>query len=312
MRKLLSIVALLATLFSTSGIARAQPTVTPDPQGAEGLLVDLERIVSVEETVGWFVDRVALQSLHPTLMQSVCRASEGARVGALIRIEDDARAAGDPPLLFARAGNSIDAATRRALHVHRQATALRNAMAAAPADCPFWAAPALGFKGRQTDRDRFTLSIETGGMIQVRQTQGDWTYGGGGVIRLLPGYGFGGRVTLLGGLEFGGGAMLKSGGGPTEFVVNYFPALPVVLRIHDGMWHYDLETAAVTLVQADDHRTSYGVRAGAGIGVSALRTRSFLPWAGIAIAYEHDFEGVRPRADFFRAGLRVGAMWDPF
>jgi hypothetical protein len=149
-------------------------------------------------------------------------------------------------------------------------------------------------------------------MIQVRQTQGDWTYGGGGVIRLLPSYGFGGRVTLLGGFEFGGGAMLKSGGGPTEFVVNYFPALPVVLRLHDGMWHYDLETAAVTLVQADDHRTSYGVRAGAAIGVSALRTRSFLPWAGVAIAYEHDFAGVRPRAEFFRAGLRVGAMWDPF
>jgi hypothetical protein len=73
-----------------------------------------------------------------------------------------------------------------------------------------------------------------------------------------------------------------------------------------------MEVAAVSLFQADDFRMSYGARAGLGIGVSALRTRSFLPWAGAAIAYEHYWANAdRPAAEFFRAGLRVGVVWDP-
>ncbi len=104
----------------------------------------------------------------------------------------------------------------------------------------------------------------------------------------------------------------KYGGEPTELVINYFPALPVVLRFHDVSWHYDAEIAPVSWFQADDGDFSYGVRLGGGIGVAALRTRGFLPWAGLAIGYEHYFEsGGRPEAHFIRGGLRVGFMLDP-
>lgn len=38
-----------------------------------------------------------------------------------------------------------------------------------------------------------------------------------------------------------------------------------------------------------------------------------IPWAGAVVAYEHYFEsGGRAPADFVRAGLRVGAVFDPF
>jgi hypothetical protein len=148
--------------------------------------------------------------------------------------------------------------------------------------------------------------------VQLRQTADTWTFGGGGYGRLLPGYGFDGHVSVLAGAEFGGGAMLRPDTSPTELVINYFPAIPVLVRFHDGGWHYDIETAPVGLFQADDSSLSLGARIGGAIGIKALRTRGVLPWAGLAIAYEHYFpSGGRERAHFLRGGLRVGLMWDP-
>jgi hypothetical protein len=191
---------------------------------------------------------------------------------------------------------------------------LEMASSGADKDCPFWVEPRRGYDGRQTDRNRFTLSLETGGLLQIRQTAGSFTYGGGGVARILPGYGFG-HVSVLAGIEFAGGAMLRQREGESGFVVNYFPAIPALVRVHPSRarnWHFDFEAAAVSLFQADDGRFSYGGRAGFAVGLSALRTRFIIPWAGAAIAYEHYFPGGgRAAADFVRAGLRIGFVWDP-
>ena len=98
----------------------------------------------------------------------------------------------------------------------------------------------------------------------------------------------------------------------SQFIINYFPAIPVVLRVHHRTWHYDLELAAVGLFQADNTRLSYGLRAGGGLGFSAFRRHNFLPWAGIAASYEHYFAGGgRSAAEFIRSDLRVGFVWDP-
>jgi hypothetical protein len=169
-----------------------------------------------------------------------------------------------------------------------------------------------GFRGLQSDRKRLTLSVETSGNVQLRQTAGEWTIGGGGIGRLLPGYGLDGRYSLFAGVEFGGGAMIRPGTSASQFVINYFPAIPIVLRTRGLTWHYDLETAPVALFQADDTRVSYGFRLGGAFGFGALRRRNVLPWAGLAIAYEHYFPGGgRARAHFIRGGLRVGLPWYP-
>lgn len=311
--------ATLATVALTSAFASADelplpPVVVapplPDVRGREGLLADVRRIVEAEGATGWFLDRTHLEAMKPALLQSVCRASPGARAGALAEVEAERTRAGDPAAAFERAGRKWDDAATRAARVDREARALAGGLAGA-GECPYWITPELGYDGRQTDRDRPTLNVETGGMLQLRRTAGTWTYGGGGVIRALGGWGFGGRFTLLVGPEFAGGAMLKPGPAPSQFVVNYFPAVPIIARFHDGGWHYDLEVAPVALFQAEDFAWSYGGRIGAGVGVSALRTRYFIPWAGIAAAYEHYVEsGGRPAADFFRAGLRVGVILD--
>lgn len=308
-----SLVAIAVLLASSSASAENAPVASyeaDDERGAAGLRADLERIVSAEEGGGWFVDRTHIDAMYPALIQSVCRATPSARGLALAQIGALAARTGDPRALFVSDG-AMTSRVERALHIAHVRAALEAAVAGAEKDCPFWALPVAGFDGRQTDRNRWTLSLESGGLLQLRRTNGAFTYGGAGTARILPGYGFG-RVSILAGFEFAGGAMLKPGDGASTFVVNYFPSIPIVVRFHDVTWHYDFEVAGVSLFQADDAHVSYGVRFGFGLGLHVLRTRSFLPWAGAAIAYEHYFEsGGRPVADFVRAGFRVGFQWDP-
>jgi hypothetical protein len=307
------VAGLLGLVLDT--VAHAQPAPATPPaiaDAVDGLVADVERIVSAQESGSWFVDESAYRDMYEDLMESVCRATPAARQAARAELLRRSQAVGDPRALYFSAGRRRTSAVDDALIQERQLTALDHALKGVERDCPFWVDPDPEFVGRQTDRDRFTLSVETGGMAQIRQTAGTWTLGGGGVARILPGYGFGGDISVLAGIEFGGGAMLRPNTEPTEFVINYFPAIPLLLRVHDVAWHYDFELAPVALFQADEGELSFGGRVGFATGVFALRIRGVLPWAGAAIAYEHYVpSGDRPRAHFIRGGLRVGVVWDP-
>jgi hypothetical protein len=301
-------VGLITGLIAASA-QRAQATELTDD--AAGLLSDIERIVAAQQTAGWFVEKEALDAIDEAVMESLCRTPPAARQLALDELERRHALTGDARALYRAAGETMTSAVNDALFVERQLAALRSGIQRVD-ECPFWVRPSPEFQGLQTDRNRFTLSLETGGNAQIRQTEGAWTLGGGGLGRLLAGYGFEGRFTALAGIEFGGGAMLEPHTNPTQFVINYFPAIPIVFRIHDVAWHYDVEAAPVALFQADNGAFSFGVRGGLGAGVSALRTRGVIPWAGVALAYEHYVpSGGRSRAHFIRGGLRVGIVWDP-
>jgi hypothetical protein len=307
-------------VLALAGSARAaEAPVPPSPAGSEalddnvdGLLTDLRRIVDAEEAVGWFVDDAAFGEIRAAVMESVCRAPPDARAVALRRLTDAAQRYGDPKRLYEREGRRLTPCVEDALDAHRLAEALRRAVARTDEDCPFWVEPDPHFAGRQTIRDRALLTLETGGVGQLRYTDGDFAIGAGGALRLLGGYGFGRRLTVLAGVEFGGGAMLKPNSEPTAFVVNYFPALPLLIRLHRLALHYDIEVAPVAVFQADDGDLSYGVRGAFSIGISALRTRGIIPWAGAGVATEYYFEsGGRPEALLIRGGLRIGVLWDP-
>lgn len=301
-------VALVGALCSGAPLARADDA--PDHRGAAGLLADTRRVVRAEESSGWLADSVHYPAIYPHLLQSVCRATEGARALALRDSAEASRRAGDPRTLYLAAKRWTTEA-KDAAHAERAANALALAVHGAAAECPYWITPERGFDGRQSDLRRFTGNVESGGLLQVRRTAGTWTYGGGGLIRLLAGYGLSPRVSVLLGGEFAGGAMLRPTVRPSSFVVNYFPAIPALLRFWDDSMHYDLEVAPVFLFQADDGRFSHGARLGFSFGVSALKGRHVIPWAGAAFAVEHYFaSGGRPDAQFFRGGLRVGLIWD--
>ncbi|HEX9622042.1 MAG TPA: hypothetical protein VF989_17975 [Polyangiaceae bacterium] len=291
--------------------ARAEPG-SESRASAAALVMDLRRIVDSETSVGWFVDAAAFESVHADVMESVCRATPEARRLAEAWLAAEAHLNGDARKLYTAAGNRVTDRVERALTSARLLGAMRIASRRAASDCPFWVEPSAAFRGRQLIRDHAVLALETGGVAQLRYTEKTVTLGAGGAARLLAGYGFGGRVTLLGGIEFGGGAMLRPNTEPTEFVVNYFPALPLLVRLHRLAWHYDVEVAPVAVFQADDGDFSYGLRGGFTVGVSALRTRGILPWAGVGTTAEYYFaSGGREPAAFVRAGLRVGALWDP-
>ena len=300
--------ALVTSLIVSSSVARAEEP--PDVRGAKGVLADARRIVKSEEAAGWVADSTHYLAIYPQLLQSVCRATPSARALALADSADESRKAGDPRALYLAKKRWTPAATEAA-HKDRTANAVALAVHAATAECPYWIEPERGFDGRQSDLRRVTGNLESGGLLQVRKTAGTWTYGGGGLIRLLAGYGINPRLSVLAGGEFAGGAMIRPNVSPSSFVVNYFPAVPVLLRFWDDSMHYDLEVAPVFLFQADDGRFSEGARLGFSFGVSGLKGRHVIPWAGAAFAYEHYFEsGGRPAATFFRGGLRVGVIWD--
>lgn len=304
-RRLVRALSLVAGTCAFSTLVRAEQSAA-----TEALLEDLERIIAAESS-SWFLDAQKHTEILPDVLDSVCRVGPETRQAALGVLEQRLRRAGTPEILYERDGER-SSAVDRALEVQRQLDALTVASERAALDCPFWVEVDPEFSGRQTNRDKLTLNLETGGILQLRQTEGRWTYGGGGYGRFLLGQGFGGHLTLLGGAELGGGAMLRPGTRPTEFLVNFFPALPVVFRVREVSWHYEIEAAAVGLFQAEDISLSYGARIGAGIGLSALRVRNLIPWAGLAIAYEQYFpSGGRERAHFIRGGLRVGFPWDP-
>ena len=100
--------------------------------------------------------------------------------------------------------------------------------------------------------------------------------------------------------------------GTTDFVLNYFPAIPISVHFRSVNWIYSVETGAVSLFQGEAPGINFGVRAGFGVGYMALRNRYFTPWAGISLWQELYFgNDDRPGAGFLRGGLRVGVIYDP-
>ena len=279
-----------------------------DPRGADGLRADLERIITTEEAAGWFLDRTHYESMHPSVLQSTCRATPAARELLSDRLASERAVAGDPRALYEAAGKKVTSAVERSLHLERLHTALLRAMVE---PCPFWIRSEKGYDGRQTDRNRLTLNAETGGLLALRYTANRFTVGFGPSFRVLLGLGFD-HVTILAGPELSGAAMLRDDSGTSDFIVNYFPAIPVVVRIRYVNWIYSVETGVVSLFQGGEPGINLGLRAGFGVGFMALRNRFFTPWAGISVYQEHYFANeYRPAAEYFRGGLRVGIIYDP-
>lgn len=291
-------------------LLRALPCKADDAEGAFSLLEDVRRVVAAEEVDDWFTDREAMRSIEEHLLPSLCRASLDARAQALRELMQEHAALGDPRALFSAQGE-LTPEVRRARTAERRLQALQQSLDR-QAECPFWIRPAPGFHGLQSDRKRLTFSAESGGDVQFRYTQRHLTFGAGGGGRLLVGWGFDGKYTLLFGPELGGSALLRPNSNASELVINYFPALPALLRVRQLTWHYDLELAPVALFEADNTRISYGARVGVCFAFTALRRHNVLPWAGLALGYEYYFPGGgREAIQFVRSGLRIGLPWDP-
>ena len=272
------------------------------------LIADVERVVVAHEEAGWFIDDQEYASIVPTLLESACRVTPPARRAALERLASQADT--DPERLYRRQGE-MTADVEAALRARRSWEAFRRTLERTD-ECPFFVLPTEDFQGRQTERNKWIVHLEGGGVAEAVRMAGRLAVGGGGNGRLLLGRGFGDSISVLAGGEIGGGAVLRRPDDSDQFSLKYLAAMPIVLRLHELNWLYDVEIAPLAMLQGDDLGLQWGARLGGLVGLSALRARDFLPWVGVALAVDQYFEGDGlPSAQVLRGGIRVGIRWLP-
>ncbi|WP_437837635.1 hypothetical protein [Sorangium sp. So ce1153] len=319
-----ALAAILIAAAATAAGAAPPPALpegsTPRDLAVVGLLVDLEKMIEVQQSLGWTIDRYELDEIMSPALMSVCSATPETRAAALAALDSKIIALGGPvEEAFQRRGGDLDAveellfATRvRALldEAMRRAGDTRDTRGAST-ECPFWLRPSPAFRGRETDAYRSTLNVEGGGIAVLEGAAGRVLPGAGGSGRLLLGHGLDERWTFLAGGEFGGTAQFEQTETKTRFPISFTVALPMVLRYHARTWHYEGELASLAYFTQDDLRVSPGLRVGGLVGVSALRVRGVMPWAGLGIAVEHVLETYRRPAQWnLKTGARVGFDWD--
>ena len=278
---------------------------------AAGLKHDLEKIIEAQESTGWTIDRYEYEAILPDAIQSVCASTPEARDAVLAELDQRIVQLGGPvEEAYRRNGNDLDGLSDL-LFATRVRALLVEADRRAATECPFWMPPDPSFRGVQTDAERFVLNVEGGGLFLLQSERGKGVLGGGGSGRLLLGYGIDPTWTVLFGPEFGGAALFKETDSGTQLPFQFTVAVPVVLRRHDLTWHNDLEVAPLTFFTAMDTRVSYGVRIGGLLAISALRIRQIMPWAGVALSFEHYFKNeARTYFSTVKGGLRLGFDWD--
>jgi hypothetical protein len=308
LRRLASAAICLLLLWAgLAGVAQAAPPTRAE----EGLLHDLHKMVEVQQAIGWKIDRYEYEDMLPDALLSVCGVAPDVRRTAFARLGRQIDAMGGPvEQAFARNGGDIDELSEL-VYVTRVRRLLQIAMERSGSDCPFWLLPDPEFRGLQTDAHRFTLTAETGGLVMLHLSEGPPVIGAGGAGRLLFARGFSTRWSLLFGGEFGGAALLAKTDTGTDLPIHFTAATPVLLRHHRRTWHYDFEIAPVAFFTQADPRPSFGGRVGMLLGISSLRVRRIMPWAGLGGAIEYLFASeVRSWRVILKGGARVGFDWD--
>jgi hypothetical protein len=286
----------------------------PLPPGApeRALYGDLRRIVETRDRTDWVVDRIELDEIAPTTMQSACRTTPATREALRRWLDRRIVAEGGPAReAYLRAGGDLDAVSD-IVTLERIRLVLDHADAHALADCPFWLTPEADFAGVQSDAGRFVVYFETMGGGELSWSEGRGTLGGAGAGRLLPAVGLGPRATLLAGAEVGGGgALARDGSGGIR--ASFAAGLPLLLRMQSATRFWDVEVAGTARVPSGDlDALRPGARASVASGISALRISSLMPYFGLWIGYEYlPAADGEPAVQVARIGSRFGVDWDP-
>jgi len=280
---------LLATLLATA-CARTLP---PDPSSA-ALYRDLQRIVGLQTTAGWQIDRVEIEGILPAALMSLCRVEPESRARLLRWLDERIAALGGPVEdAYANRGHKLSR-VKALLAETRIRMALARAMEAAAEDCPFWLEPKPGFRGRQISDDRWQLSLGGGGKGILVSQGGEQDIHFGGAGRILFGRAIGDRWSLYAGAEAGASASFPRDdeGGRGALVLGVDVVAPVVARFRFVNSYVEAEAGYLARVTEDQHAPVHGMHVGAAVGGRATRTRWFFPGAAFAVSYERTF----PRA----------------
>ena len=264
---------------------------TPVEPSANALYRDLERQVTVAAATGWGVDRLEIDKLLESALDSVCRVDLLTRAQLRVWLDD----------AIARAGGPVDAAWRaRGKQLSRVddllvLTRVRMILARAEEsalDCPFWLEPEQPFRGRQISDHRWQLSFGGGGKGIASQQGSRVDISAGGSGRALIGRTFGGGDALYAGFDAGASAAFpkNESGERTSLVVGADVVVPVVYRRTLTNAYVEVEAGWLgRATEQDWNAIDHGVHVGAAFGARTLRTRFLFPGAALGISVERSF-----------------------
>ena len=137
---------------------------------ARSLIFDVRKIVEIQASGGWKIDRYEYEKMMPDTLLSVCRTTEQAHRLALTDAAQEVGRLGGPLAdALKKNGNKIDD-LKELLFATRVEQTLAEALRRAPGECSIWMTPKTDFRSLQTGVDRFTLTIEGGGtaLLQIK------------------------------------------------------------------------------------------------------------------------------------------------
>jgi hypothetical protein len=280
---------LVAWLVGLVGLVGCSRLPAPRDPGTRPLFRDLERQVTIAGAAGWGADRLEVEGMLDTALQSACRVDPLARRSLITWVDDRIAATGGPVEAAWRARGKRLGKVEDLLLLTRIRMLLVRADAIAPTDCPFWLEPQHPFRGRQISDGRWELSFSGGGKGIVTRQGGvnDLRFGGAG--RLLFGRVLAGGDAIYAGVEVGANAGFPRDdtGERSKLVVGADVVTPVVYRRMGTNAYLELEAGWLGHANERDWGDlDHGFHVGFAIGARALRTRFVFPGAAIGVSYE--------------------------
>ncbi len=280
----------MRTLIALALVGCAHAQLPADPSAA-ALYRDLEREITVSATTGWSVDRIEIESLLKSALDSVCRTDPLARRMLRQWIDGELSRLGAPvEAAYVERGGKLEN-VEDLLLMTRISKLLARAEEVAN-ECPFWIEPDEPFRGRQISDGRWQISFGGGGKaIAVRQGDRE-DINAGGAGRLLFGRTLAGGDALFMGFEAGASAGFPRDetGERTALVVGLDLVAPVVYRRTLTNAYFEFEAGWLGhSTERDWGDLDHGVHVGFAIGARALRTRFVFPGAALGISYERLF-----------------------
>jgi hypothetical protein len=292
-------------------LAACSRTPAPKDPTERALFRDLERQVTVTAATGWGVDKLEVEGLLDTALDSVCRVDALGRRGLREWLDSElARLGGPVDIAWRQRGKKLSKVSEL-LVVHRVGLLLARADELS-LECPFWLEPELPFGGRQISEHRWQLSLGGGGTASAIQHGDRRDISAGGAGRLLIGRTFAHGNALKIGAEFGGSAQFPKDemGERTSLELGVHIVTPIVYRYTLLNTYWELEAGWLGhATEQDWGDLEHGVHVGFAFGGRALRQRFLFPGAVLAIAYERLFVAGDDQTTL-KLGARVQFDWD--
>lgn len=306
--RLVTAAAVAASVSLAPACSRTPAPVEPTERA---LYRDLERQVTLAAATGWGVDRLEIEGMLETALDSVCRVDVLGRRALHAWLDAEIARRGGPVEKAWRERGKDLANVAELLVMHRVRMLLERADESS-VDCPFWIEPVNPFEGRQISENRWQISLGGGGKASAIQ-QGDkqdLSFGGAG--RLLFGRMFAQGDGLYLGAELGASAQFPKDamGERSSVEIGADLVIPLVYRRTLLNTYWEVEAGWLGhATERDWSAIDHGAHIGFAFGGRALRQRFLFPGAALGLAIERlvvDGDDILT----VKLGARVSFDWD--